>query len=52
MELVIHLFARGTAITGISTIISSLKAIDGFCKLEGHPFLSNPFISKEKIAMG
>jgi len=52
MELIINFFARKAMIAGIPSLNSFIETIEGFCKLQGYPLLSNPLISQKKIAMG
>jgi hypothetical protein len=52
MKSVINLFARKAMIAGIPSLNSFIETIEGFCKLQGYPLLSNPFISQKEIAMG
>jgi hypothetical protein len=51
MEMMIDLFARETSIASIPFFNFSFKAVDGFCKLDGHPLLANPFIAQEEVTM-
>jgi hypothetical protein len=52
MKSVINLFARKAMIAGVPFLNSFVEAIEGLCKLQGYPLLSNPFISQKEIAMG
>jgi len=45
MEMMIDLFARETPIASLPFFNDSFEAVEGLCKLESHPFFSNPFIA-------
>ena len=52
MKSVVDLFARKALIARIPSLNPSTEAIEGLCKLQGYPLLSNPLISQKEITMG
>lgn len=52
MKSVINLFARKAMIAGLPSFHPVIETIDGLCKLQGYPLLSNPLVSQKKITMG
>jgi hypothetical protein len=51
MEVMIDLFTRGTTITCIPFFHRSFETVEGFCELESHPLLSDPFIAQEEVTV-
>jgi hypothetical protein len=51
MEMMIDLPARNTLVAGIPFLNRSFKTVEDLCKLECHPFLSNPFIAQEEVTV-
>jgi hypothetical protein len=52
MKSVINLFTRKAMIARIPSLNPSVETIEGLCKLQGYPLLSNPLISQKEITMG
>jgi hypothetical protein len=52
MKSVINLFTRKTMITGIPSLNPSIETIEGLCKLQGYPLLSDSLVSQKEITMG
>ena len=51
MELGIDFLAGKASIAGIALFSLPFKAVQGFCKLEGHPSLSYPLISEKEVTV-
>jgi hypothetical protein len=51
MQMAIDLFTGKAMIAGLSLFYLPFGAVEGLCKLEGDPLLSNSFISQEQITM-
>jgi hypothetical protein len=51
MQMAIDLFTGKAMIAGLSLLYLPFSAVEGLCKLEGDPLLSNSFIPQEQITM-
>jgi hypothetical protein len=51
VETPINLLAGEAMVTCLAGLRTFSKAIDGFCKLQSHLLLPNPFVSKKEVAV-